>query len=225
MFTQIFNSFLAQTSSYDYSYSYNSAQPSSTAASGGLLALLFGVLLVPLLITVVASIFIAISQWKIFTKANKPGWACLVPIYNFIVLLEIVGRPVWWTVLLLVPFVNMVIGIIVAIDLAKSFGKDGGYAALLILLPYVGYPMLGFGSASYVGPAASADGLPPVPAGPTNDTNAPASLGVSQSATAQPTQPTQASPYQQPASSEGQNQDSGSQSPNPPNPPSAPLVQ
>lgn len=96
------------------------------------------------------------AMWKIFTKAGKPGWASIVPFYNIIVMLEIVGRPLWWIVLMLIPFVNIVIGIILAIDLAKSFGKGGGFAAGLILLSFIFYPILGFGSAQYKGPAASA---------------------------------------------------------------------
>ncbi|MEA2043640.1 MAG: DUF5684 domain-containing protein, partial [Bacteroidota bacterium] len=39
------------------------------------------------------------SLWKIFEKAGKPGWASIIPIYNLIVLLEIVGKPVWWFIL------------------------------------------------------------------------------------------------------------------------------
>jgi hypothetical protein len=47
---------------------------------------------------------------KIFAKANKPGWAAIIPIYNMIVLLEVVGRPFWWILLKLIPCVNIVIG-------------------------------------------------------------------------------------------------------------------
>lgn len=43
------------------------------------------------------------SMWKVFTKAGKPGWAAIVPIYNIIVLLQIVGRPTWWIILFLIP--------------------------------------------------------------------------------------------------------------------------
>ncbi|HNR38904.1 MAG TPA: DUF5684 domain-containing protein, partial [Acidobacteriota bacterium] len=50
------------------------------------------------------------SLWKIFVKAGKPGWAAIVPIYNIIVLLEVVGRPLWWIVLLIIPCVNIVAG-------------------------------------------------------------------------------------------------------------------
>lgn len=99
-------------------------------------------------------LFFIVCQWKVYTKAGKPGWAVLVPFYNFYVLLKIVGRPGWWLALMFLPIVNIVIAIIVIVDLAKAFGKGGGFAVLLILLPYIGYPILAFGSARYVGPVA-----------------------------------------------------------------------
>lgn len=100
-------------------------------------------------------IFLIASFWKIFTKAGQPGWAAIVPIYNLVVLLQVVGRPVWWIVLMLIPFVNLVIFIMVAIDLAKSFGKGAGFGIGLAFLGFIFYPILGFGSAKYVGPAAA----------------------------------------------------------------------
>ena len=99
-------------------------------------------------------IFFIASFWKIFSKAGEPGWACLIPIYNTIVLLKIVGRPWWWLLLMLIPIVGLIIVIIVYIDLAKSFGKGGGFAAGLILLGFIFFPILGFGDATYNGPAA-----------------------------------------------------------------------
>ena len=99
---------------------------------------------------IVVGISIA-AMWKIFTKAGKPGWAAIVPIYNLIVLFDIVGRPLWWIVLFFVPFVNFVIAIILVVDLAKVFGKGAGFAVGMLLLPIVFYPMLGFGSAQYLG--------------------------------------------------------------------------
>ena len=91
------------------------------------------------------------SMWKVFAKAGQPGWAAIVPIYNIIVLLKIAGKPVWWVVLFLVPIVSLVIAILIYLGVAKSFGKGGGFAAGLILLPFVFWPMLGFGSAQYQG--------------------------------------------------------------------------
>jgi Family of unknown function (DUF5684) len=92
--------------------------------------------------------------WKVFTKAGEAGWQSIIPIWNIIVLLRIVGRPWWWILLFIIPIVGIVIGIIVYIDFAKSFGKGGGFAVGLILLGFIFIPILGFGSATYVGPAA-----------------------------------------------------------------------
>jgi hypothetical protein len=107
------------------------------------------------LIMLAIIIFLIASMWKIFTKAGEPGWACIIPIYNTIVLLKIAGRPWWWLLLMLIPLVGLIIAIIVYIDLAKSFGKGVGTGLGLIFLPFVFFPMLGFGSASYQGPAAA----------------------------------------------------------------------
>lgn len=105
------------------------------------------------------------ALWKLFVKAGKPGWAALVPIYNMVVLLEIVGRPIWWVVLMLIPFVNIVVSIITAHDFSKSFGKGVGTTLLLLFLPFVGYPMLAWGDAKYVGPGGKG-----APAAATADT-------------------------------------------------------
>jgi len=92
--------------------------------------------------------------WKTFTKAGKPGWAVLVPIYNLIVLTEIVGRPFWWAIMMLIPCVGAVFFLLISLDLAKSFGKGSGFGVGLFLLGIVFFPILGFGDAVYQGPAA-----------------------------------------------------------------------
>ena len=102
------------------------------------------------------AILMIAACWKIFTKAGQPGWAAIIPIYNWYVLCKIVGRPGWWVILLLIPLVNFIIGIILCIDLAKSFGKGIGFGIGLILLPIIFCPILGFGSAQYQGPAPKA---------------------------------------------------------------------
>ncbi|MCZ2443067.1 MAG: DUF5684 domain-containing protein [Flavobacteriales bacterium] len=108
-----------------------------------------------LIIYVAIIVIMLVSMWKIFTKAGKPGWACIVPIYNIIVLLEIVNKPVWWILLYLIPIANIIVGIIVIVNLAKAFGKDVGYAIGLILLPIVFIPMLAFSDAQYNQPVAA----------------------------------------------------------------------
>ena len=103
---------------------------------------------------VVAAVVVA-SFWKIFVKAGKPGWAVLIPIYNAIVYLQMVNRPIWWIVLMLIPVVNVVVGIVLTNDLAKAFGKGVGWTLGLLFLPFVFAPILGFGSDPFLGrPAA-----------------------------------------------------------------------
>ncbi|MDK2122587.1 DUF5684 domain-containing protein [Parachitinimonas caeni] len=87
--------------------------------------------------------------WKVFVKAGQPGWACLVPFYNLYVMLNMIGKPVWWLVLFFVPIVSLVMSFIVMIELAKRFGKGAGYGVGLALLPFVFFPMLGFSDAQY----------------------------------------------------------------------------
>jgi len=103
-------------------------------------------------------VLLVASMWKVFTKAGQPGWAAIVPIYNIVVLLNIVGRPIWWIVLFCIPLVNLAAAVMIAIDLAKSFGKGVGFGIGLLLLGFVFYPMLAFGDARYIGPAAAAPG-------------------------------------------------------------------
>jgi len=97
------------------------------------------------------AILMIAACWKIFTKAGQPGWAAIIPIYNWYILCKIVGRPGWWVILLLIPIVDFIIGIILCIDLAKSFGKGFGFGIGLILLGVIFFPILGFGSAQYQG--------------------------------------------------------------------------
>lgn len=100
-------------------------------------------------------VLLIVSLWKIYSKANKPGWACLIPIYNIIVLLRIIGKPWWWLFLLLIPIVNIVFAIWMTNLLSKSFGKNEGFTIGLLFLPFVFYPLLGFGEAKYNGPAGT----------------------------------------------------------------------
>jgi hypothetical protein len=92
--------------------------------------------------------------WMVFTKADRPGWGAIIPFYNFYLACKIAGRPGWWWVLLLIPIVNIVMWFIVAIDLAKSFRQGTGFGIGLALVSFIFAPILGFGDATYAGPAA-----------------------------------------------------------------------
>jgi hypothetical protein len=107
------------------------------------------------LVGFVVGIIVLVAMWKIYTKAGKPGWAVIIPIYNIYIMLEIVGRPWWWLLLMLIPGVNAIIGIILVFDLAKSFGKGAGFALGLLFLNLIFMLILAFGDARYVGPVAA----------------------------------------------------------------------
>lgn len=133
------------------------AQTYST--SGGSSGLVF-------LWVVIAYVLYALAYFGIFKKAGKPTWAAFVPIYNLIVLLEVVGRRVWWILLFLIPIVNFVIFIIVMYDLSKSFGHGGGFTIGLVFLSWIFMMILGFGSSQYRGPAAGRPAMTSPPAPP-----------------------------------------------------------
>jgi hypothetical protein len=103
-------------------------------------------LLIPIAIVI---LFIA-SYWVIYTKAGEAGWKCLIPIYNLIVLLKIINKPIWWIILILIPLVNIAILIMINISLAKAFGKGTGFGIGLTLLAIIFAPMLAFGDAEYI---------------------------------------------------------------------------
>jgi hypothetical protein len=113
--------------------------PAGAAAGMGIFAVVY--------LAVIALVIAA--MWKIFTKAGKPGWAALVPIYNIIVLLEIAGKPTWWVVLFLIPFVNFIALILVSIAVAKNFGKGTGFGLGIAFLGIIFMPMLAWGDAQY----------------------------------------------------------------------------
>jgi hypothetical protein len=157
---------LAQT----YDYTTTTTHTSDKVGAG--LALAF---MIPLLIFLMAFAVLAIvGMWKTFEKAGKPGWASIVPFYNYWVLAEIAGKPGWWGLVGLgsiVPFVGFFAGmawfillVLICVDLVKRFGKDSAFAVLLVLLPAIGFMILGFGDAKYttVPPVMADPPLPPI---------------------------------------------------------------
>jgi len=98
-----------------------------------------------------AIILVIIAKWRIFEKAGQPGWASIIPYFNFIIILKIVDKNIWWILWLFVPIANVVVGIWVTNLLAKRFGKNEGFTLGLILLPFIFYPILGFGNARFQG--------------------------------------------------------------------------
>ncbi len=110
------------------------------------------VIFTPLIFNIII-LFIVITfeaQWKIYSKAGKKGWASLIPVYNAIVLLEIIKKPSWWIILLFIPGVNLIFGIMMADQISERFGKDVYFTVGLLLLPFIFYPILGFSKLEYL---------------------------------------------------------------------------
>jgi hypothetical protein len=107
-----------------------------------------GVLAVQLVIAVV---YLA-GVWKVFTKANRAGWAAIVPIYNLYVMLEIGDNKWWWLLVLLVPLIQLYALYKIHAGVARSFGKGVGFALGLTFLGMIFFPLLGFGDYSYTDP-------------------------------------------------------------------------
>jgi hypothetical protein len=105
--------------------------------------------LVAAFVELAIAVFAIAGMWVTFVKAGQPGWGCIIPIYNAFLMLRIAGRPAWWLLLLLIPVVNIVIVIIVAVDIARNFGKGVLFGLGLAFLGIIFYPILGFGSAQY----------------------------------------------------------------------------
>ncbi|MDH2904673.1 MAG: DUF5684 domain-containing protein [Actinomycetota bacterium] len=99
-------------------------------------------------------VFYIVAGWRVFAKAGEPGWGIFIPIYNLYLVCKISGRPEWWVILFFIPLVNVVIGLIIAMDVAKAFSKGPGFGIGLWLLNFIFVPIPGFGSAQYSAPGS-----------------------------------------------------------------------
>ena len=105
----------------------------------------------PGLIMLAISLVAVIGLWRVFVKAGIPGWHSIIPILNIydickIALQDSVGL---FTILsILLPIVL----VYPCLKLAKAFGKGTGFGIVLFLFSFIGYPILGFGDAEYLGP-------------------------------------------------------------------------
>lgn len=126
----------------------------STGTDSGSGAALGIVGIIILIFWVAVAVFYIATFWKIFSKAGRPGWLAIIPIVNTIVLIQITGRSGWWILAFFVPILDLVALILILYDLSRSFGYGGGFTVGLLLLSFIFFPILGFGPARYVGPAA-----------------------------------------------------------------------
>jgi serine/threonine protein kinase len=98
---------------------------------------------------VLVAVTVCAGFWRVFAKGGLPGWGCLVPFYNLVLLMRLGGKPGWWAIWLFVPLLNFVIYTIVTLEVAKNFGKGVAYTLGLLLCPPLFYTILGLGYAQY----------------------------------------------------------------------------
>lgn len=89
--------------------------------------------------------------WEVFEKAGQPGWMCIVPIANVFVLHEIAGVSKWMIPLWFIPLISLIPAIIVFMGVARNFGQSALFGLGLAFLPFIFYPLLGFGDYEYMG--------------------------------------------------------------------------
>lgn len=145
---------------YDYYSDYYSASTSvDPATATTLMGAAMGVIMVYLVVILAICVVQIIAMWKLFNKAGEKGWKSIVPIYNLVTLFKISGLSPWLILVFLatiIPFVGFIVVIalnaVLAYKLAKSFGKDGGWAVGIYFLAPIFYMILAFGKSEYVGP-------------------------------------------------------------------------
>ena len=64
------------------------------------------------------------GTWKLYEKAGRKPWEAAVPVYNAVILMKIINRPWYWTILLFIPIVNLIMFPVVWVQILKSFGKN-----------------------------------------------------------------------------------------------------
>lgn len=87
-----------------------------------------------LLFILIVQIIHFLGTWKLYVKAGKKAWEAAVPIYNAIVLMQIINRPKWWVILLFIPIINLLMFPIIWVETIRSFGRNSLVETWLVIL-------------------------------------------------------------------------------------------
>ena len=158
-----------------YNYDYGNLDRYASSANT-FLGMAVGLAVFVIILAIAIAVLMIIAYWKLFKKAGKNGWEAIIPYYNSWTLNEISGAHwIWWIVLTIASAgagqgISIKLGdvittggaitsmcsvavilatLVVSINVAKKFGKTTGFGVLCALLPFIGYPILAFGSAKY----------------------------------------------------------------------------
>lgn len=75
-----------------------------------------------------------LGTWKLYVKAGRKAWEAAVPVYNAVILMQIINRPKWWVILLFIPIVNLIMFPVVWVETLRSFGKNSTADTILGVL-------------------------------------------------------------------------------------------
>ena len=75
-----------------------------------------------------------LGTWKLYESAGRKRWEAAIPVYNAIVLMKIIGRPTWWTILLFIPIINLIMFPVIWVETLRSIGKRSGLDTFLVLI-------------------------------------------------------------------------------------------
>ncbi len=82
----------------------------------------------------IVQIIHGLGTWKLYEKAGRKSWEAFIPVYNSIILMKIINRSTWWTALLFIPIINLIMFIVVWVETLRSFGKNSSKDTLLGVL-------------------------------------------------------------------------------------------
>ena len=74
-----------------------------------------------------------LGTWKLYESAGRKRWEAAIPVYNAIVLMKIIGRPTWWTLLLFIPIINLIMFPVIWVETIRSFGKKTFLDTVLVI--------------------------------------------------------------------------------------------
>jgi signal peptidase I len=77
-----------------------------------------------------------LGTWKLYVKAGRKAWEAAVPVYNAVVLMKIINRPWWWTILIFIPIVNLIIIPVIWVETIRSFGRNSTTDTILVLITF-----------------------------------------------------------------------------------------
>ncbi|WGH27953.1 MAG: signal peptidase I [Candidatus Bostrichicola ureolyticus] len=81
-------------------------------------------------------IILFLSTWKLYKKAGRKLWESAIPIYNLIVMIKIIKKPIWWIFIIFIPIIGIIMFFLLLIEFINCFGKSSTKDILLVLITF-----------------------------------------------------------------------------------------